>query len=207
MGSNLLRAVRTITDEVTAEVSRNLARQVERLAGEIAASALLEQAGDDPRDLVFSVRYRDGREERSPLELPVLWPRGKWSEDATYKRLEIVTWNGSAWVATRAHAGAEPGRSDAWLLLVKQGDRGRSGRAAAIDDLMPELIARIDRAIETRLATLYAAPPPPPPPEPTDDQDDDDQDDGDQDDGDQDDDDNRDAGDDNRDADPAKAAA
>jgi hypothetical protein len=57
-------------------------------------------------------------------------PRGLWKADADYHRLDIVTLNGSSFLARKDEPGACPGPD--WQLLVSQGKRGEQGEVGPI---------------------------------------------------------------------------
>jgi hypothetical protein len=59
---------------------------------------------------------------------PLLEDAGIWNRSSEYHPGMVVTHDGSAWVAKILHAHGEPGKSDAWRLLVKRGRDGRDSR-------------------------------------------------------------------------------
>jgi hypothetical protein len=64
------------------------------------------------------------------IAMPIPLDRGVWSPTATYTRGDIVTLNGSGWIA-RKDTTTQPGTNeggDAWRLFVKRGDRGRDAK-------------------------------------------------------------------------------
>jgi hypothetical protein len=54
-------------------------------------------------------------------------PRGLWKADGVYHRLDIVTLNGSSFLARKEEPGTCPGPD--WQLLVSQGKRGEAGES------------------------------------------------------------------------------
>lgn len=55
------------------------------------------------------------------------WHRGVFKAGQSYEPGHGVTWDGSAWLATRA-TGSKPGTDDSWVLIVKRGRDGRDAR-------------------------------------------------------------------------------
>ena len=56
---------------------------------------------------------------------------GVWQPSAAYQRGNVVTYDGSAWHATRAVAAERPGTSDGWQLMVKHGKDAANPRSDA----------------------------------------------------------------------------
>lgn len=65
--------------------------------------------------------------ERGPAGLPGLVWRGAWRSATTYAANDVVSWDGSSWVA-RSETKARPG-SGPWDLVAKAGEDGRPGKA------------------------------------------------------------------------------
>jgi hypothetical protein len=64
---------------------------------------------------------------RAIEERPLLEDCGTWNRSSTYYPGNVVTHDGSSWVARTSHAHGEPGKCDDWRLMVK---RGRDGKDA-----------------------------------------------------------------------------
>lgn len=67
----------------------------------------------------------------SAWEPAALSPRGAWSSGATYKKSDIVTSAGSAWLALRTSTAVTPVEGLDWTLFVSKGDTGTTGASAA----------------------------------------------------------------------------
>ncbi len=80
---------------------------------------------DGERDFKFVMVRGEARKEFGPYSMPVLIDRGVWRE-AEYKRGDVTSWGGSAWIAQR-DTSDKPETSDAWRLAVKRGRDGRDG--------------------------------------------------------------------------------
>ena len=65
-------------------------------------------------------------------------PRGKWSPDETYQRLDLVTFNGDSFVSNIDGNRERPSRSAAdWTLNAARGNSGGGGGVTSITDLIP----------------------------------------------------------------------
>jgi len=65
-------------------------------------------------------------------------PRGKWSPDETYQRLDLVTVNGDSFVSNIDGNRERPSRSAAdWTLNAARGNSGGGGSVTSIIDLIP----------------------------------------------------------------------
>lgn len=62
---------------------------------------------------------------RAIEERPLLEDSGIWNRSSAYYPGNVVTHDGSSWVAKTSHAHGEPGKCDDWRLMVK---RGRDAR-------------------------------------------------------------------------------
>lgn len=86
-------------------------------------------AGQDGRpgprgqDGTPGVDGRDGRDGRG------LVPRGEWSLEIEYRAGDVVTHNGSSYIAATDSLGVEPTRKDnkAWIVLAVKGKKGQNG--------------------------------------------------------------------------------
>ena len=64
----------------------------------------------------------------------MILPKGKYSATVQYDKLDSVTYNGSAWVATQSTIGNEPADdSDYWILFVKGGGVTADGTSLEMD--------------------------------------------------------------------------
>jgi hypothetical protein len=65
-------------------------------------------------------------------------PRGKWSPDETYQRLDLVTINGDSFVSNIDGNRERPSRSAAdWTLNAARGNSGGGGGITSLTDLIP----------------------------------------------------------------------
>ena len=65
-------------------------------------------------------------------------PRGKWSPDETYQRLDLVTINGDSFVSNIDGNRERPSRSAAdWTLNAARGNSGGGGGVTSLTDLLP----------------------------------------------------------------------
>ena len=65
-------------------------------------------------------------------------PRGKWSPDETYQRLDLVTFNGDSFVSNIDGNRERPSRSAAdWTLNAARGNSGGGGGVTSLTDLLP----------------------------------------------------------------------
>ena len=65
-------------------------------------------------------------------------PRGKWSPDESYQRLDLVTFNGDSFVSNIDGNRERPSRSAAdWTLNAARGNSGGGGGVTSITDLLP----------------------------------------------------------------------
>jgi hypothetical protein len=65
-------------------------------------------------------------------------PRGKWSPDETYQRLDLVTINGDSFVSNIDGNRERPSRSAAdWTLSAARGNSGGGGGITTLTDLLP----------------------------------------------------------------------
>ena len=65
-------------------------------------------------------------------------PRGKWSPDETYQRLDLVTFNGDSFVSNIDGNRERPSRSAAdWTLNAARGNSGGGGGITSLTDLIP----------------------------------------------------------------------
>jgi hypothetical protein len=57
---------------------------------------------------------------------PLIW-RGAWDPTRPYKAGDVVSHDGSAWVAKRDVTGVAPAEGDDWELVARKGDAGKAG--------------------------------------------------------------------------------
>lgn len=83
-----------------------------------------------PRTVELSFERGDLR-RTFEMSFPVPIYRGVFSEAETYEAGDMVTWGGSLWHCNGFGEGEQPERpgsgTKAWVLAVKQGDKGRPG--------------------------------------------------------------------------------
>jgi hypothetical protein len=84
------------------------------------------EVSDDLRELSFAIQLTDGMVFRKEVNTPALVYREIWKA-GVYKRGDVVTYDGSLWVAkseTEVRPGSDP---DAWRLAVRKGRDGKDG--------------------------------------------------------------------------------
>lgn len=65
---------------------------------------------------------------RAIEERPLLEDAGVWNRSSAYYPGNVVTHDGSSWVARTSHSHGEPGKCDDWRLMVKRGRDGKDSR-------------------------------------------------------------------------------
>jgi integrin beta 3 len=76
----------------------------------------------------FVLRFKDLRREvAEKITLPVPIPRAIWKDGETYRKGDIVTWGGSAFIKQTDEPGGKPEESTHWRLFVKRGRDGKDG--------------------------------------------------------------------------------
>lgn len=75
--------------------------------------------------------FKDGTPiEGGVWKLPVPVYKDIWKRDRPYEAAELVTYEGSQWIAKADSQGKQPGTADGsafWKLVVKRGDQGKPG--------------------------------------------------------------------------------
>ena len=61
---------------------------------------------------------------------PTMRYYGVWKGDVAYEVGDVVTHDGSAWVARSANTSTKPSTTGDWQLAVKRGHDGKDGRSA-----------------------------------------------------------------------------
>jgi hypothetical protein len=65
-------------------------------------------------------------------------PRGKWTPDETYQRLDLVTFNGDSFVSNINDNRERPGRNaENWTLNAARGNSGGGGGITSLTDILP----------------------------------------------------------------------
>jgi Collagen triple helix repeat (20 copies) len=102
------------------------------------------QAPPHPDFLCLARAGRDGEDGRTPQL------RGLWQADGDYHQLDLVSLNGSSFIARKDAPGVCPG--EGWQLIVSQGKQGKPGEPGAPGERgMPgERGARGDRGADGR---------------------------------------------------------
>lgn len=159
----------TAVGNVIGALRKETAERITALEAEVAAlrgralRAVEVLATDDPRTYVLRLTLADGEAIEHTFSLPVPLHCGKWDAERAYRLNDLTAWSGNTWCARRETAGEEPGRTDAWHLVAKQGKRGEVGSSRAIADRLDELeddVERLEaetalvRSIEDRLEAL-----------------------------------------------------
>jgi hypothetical protein len=118
--------------------SANLAEQAEAKIAEHAAklpSAVKEIVSAElsrfPRAGEIDQMRKEFAEPRG------LNPRGKWSPDETYNRLDLVAYNGDSYVSNRDGNAERPSRTSAeWTLSAARGAGGGGGGITSLNDVL-----------------------------------------------------------------------
>jgi hypothetical protein len=118
--------------------SANLAEQAEAKIAEHAAklpSAVKEIVSAElsrfPRAGEIDQLRKEFAEPRG------LNPRGKWSPDETYNRLDLVAYNGDSYVSNRDGNAERPSRTSAeWTLSAARGAGGGGGGITSLNDVL-----------------------------------------------------------------------
>ena len=99
----------------------------EELAGEheLMMQIIEGALGDQRIDIRDEVREAIDKALREPHWVPRV--AGVWKEGEEYGRLNIVSKDGSAWLAKRDHPNGAPGASDDWSLVACRGKTGQPG--------------------------------------------------------------------------------
>lgn len=56
-----------------------------------------------------------------------LTPKGEYSPDTAYTALDVVSYEGSSWLALKDVTGVAPAEGENWMLLAQKGDKGEQG--------------------------------------------------------------------------------
>lgn len=79
----------------------------------------------DARKIAHLITYSDGQQKKIESEYPLLKHKGKY-EKQSYEKFDLVTFNGSAYIALKDTDSEIP--SDDWRCFVMRGQRGRAGQ-------------------------------------------------------------------------------
>ena len=82
--------------------------------------------GEDPRSFTVRTYTTGGDFTDAKFFIPAMIYQGIWHAGA-YGRGDVVTYAGSAWHCQVDDAKDQPGTSDQWKLMVKEGRRGKDG--------------------------------------------------------------------------------
>src|SRR5690606_16875981 len=82
---------------------------------------------EDGRSMTLCLQAGDRKIERS-IVLPVLIDRGVHKATAEYARGDVVTFQGSLWIAQKDAPTSKPGTDESWRLAVKRGRDGNDGK-------------------------------------------------------------------------------
>jgi len=85
------------------------------------------ELGDDLRTWSLKLDCTDGTTLTKSIRAPALLDRGVYKADERYCAGDVVTWDGSLWIAKADGTFDKPGTSEAWRLCVKRGRDGRDG--------------------------------------------------------------------------------
>ena len=101
---------------ISAEISDEHERMLQLIEGAL---------GEQRIDIRDEVREIADKALREPHWVPRV--DGVWKEGEEYGRLNIVSKDGSAWLAKRDHPKGVPGASDDWSLVACRGKTGQPG--------------------------------------------------------------------------------
>lgn len=94
----------------------------------VAAGDSLEvQQMEDLRTFRMIIHRMNGSQTINDFRIPVVIYREIFKEGREYLRGDIVTYGGSAWHCQAESTQDRPGTSSAWVLMVKEGRRGKDG--------------------------------------------------------------------------------
>ena len=89
--------------------------------------AFAAELHEDGRTVIFNLSS-GGKEYRSQVVLAVPIDRGVYKAGQEYHRGDVVSWDGSGWIAQQTTSD-KPGASEGWRLAIK---RGRDGKDAKV---------------------------------------------------------------------------
>lgn len=95
------------------------------VADGIAAAAVLPNP--DGRNFILRTAHTSGLQVDVPFYVPLTIYRDIYKAGETYAAHDLVTWDGSVWIAKKETAD-KPGLNDDWKLVVKRGRDGRDMR-------------------------------------------------------------------------------
>lgn len=81
--------------------------------------ALLSNVGTEPT--FYSTTWMLLASKGDTAELN---PRGTWQKSIVYNRLDVVSYQGSSWIARKESIGRAPAESQFWMLLAERGPGG-----------------------------------------------------------------------------------
>lgn len=84
------------------------------------------EPSDDLRTITLAFSLTGESVVRKSASIPVLIHRGIYKAETQYEAGDVVTWDGSMWVAKTTTSG-NPKQSEDWMLSVKHGRDGRDG--------------------------------------------------------------------------------
>lgn len=89
----------------------------------------------DGKSATLVVTLSDGTSKSASSTIPIPEYKGIYRRGEVYAAKDMTTWGGSVWIATKdVDAAEEPGKCDAWQLMVKRGGDGRGLYAIAKDN-------------------------------------------------------------------------
>lgn len=84
------------------------------------------EPSDDLRTITLAFSLTGEPTVRKSASIPVLIHRGIYKAETQYEAGDVVTWDGSMWIAKTTTSGV-PKQSEDWMLSVKHGRDGRDG--------------------------------------------------------------------------------
>lgn len=64
-----------------------------------------------------------------------LTPKGAWDSATAYEALDVVRYDGSAWLAKQPSQNVEPRENAAWMQIADKGDKGSTGATGSIAEV------------------------------------------------------------------------
>lgn len=129
---------------LNAENLNNIEEGIDNLCTELNKLTVMSIKKTSSEGLVdtYTVTYSDGKTSTFIVTNGAkgdtgasIVPKGNWVSNVDYVELDVVSYNGSSYMALKNTTGATPGTdSTKWMLLVKKGDKGDNGEKGAKGD-------------------------------------------------------------------------
>lgn len=86
---------------------------------------IASEATEDYRTLAVGFKTTSGKVVVIERELPVMVFKDTYRAGESYKRGDVVAWDGCSWVASQDDPASQPGIGKQWRLVAKRGDTPR----------------------------------------------------------------------------------